>query len=316
MMKKFVKTATVFLMALFVGICIDNGGMEVKAAGVTQTDAQKTSITVTWPAEKDTVSYNVYLKEYSGEADYALVGNTTELTYTFTGLKPATQYSVKVKNIEADGSEGYMSNTLLHAVTIPDKLTGLKQKMWWYWAKSLDVQWNRQDAADGYEVRLYDNKNKKKKSLSLSSYSSSTSFSIKNNIVYKVQARSYVNFSGKKYYSSWSTIYCLNQPMLKQVKVSGNKLQLKWDKVAGATQYKVYVSTKAKSGYKKVATVSKSKNSCTVKKFSGKTFSSKKKYYVYVEAICNKGGTKNSSGSLYYWNTKQGGGTGALSRKY
>ncbi|MCM1259219.1 MAG: fibronectin type III domain-containing protein [Roseburia sp.] len=316
MMKKFTKMAAVFLMALFVGLCIGNDGMEAKAAGLTQTDAQKTSLTVTWTADSSAVSYNVYLKEYSSDADYALVGNTPELTYTFNGLKPATKYNVRVISVEADGNEGYLSNTLYDAVTIPDKLIGLKQKMWWYWAKSLDVQWDRQDGASGYEIRLYDNKGKKKKSLSLSSYSSSTSFSIKNNIVYKVQARSYVTFKGQKKYSSWSTIYCLNQPMLKQVKLSGNKLQLKWDKVNGATQYQVYVSAKAKSGYKKVATVSKSKNSCTVKKFSGKKFSSKKKYYVYVEAICNKSNTKNSSGSLYYWNTKQGGGTSALSRKY
>lgn len=314
MMKRFMKMAAVFFMAFFVGICIGNGGMEAKAAGVTQTDAQKTSLTVTWTARSRAVKYNVYFKEYSSDADYALVGDTTELTYTFTGLKPATKYSIRIMPVEADGEESYSSS--VNAVTIPDKLEGLKQKMWWYWAKSLDVAWEKQDGADGYEVKLYDNKNKLKKNLSLSSYYSSTNFSIKNNIVYKVMARSYVTFNGQKNYSSWSTIYCLNQPMLKQVKLSGNKIQLKWDKVSGATQYKVYVSTKAKSGYKNVATVKKSKNTCTVKKLSGKKLSSKKKYYVYVEAICNKSGTKNSSGSLYYWNTKKGGGTDALSRKY
>lgn len=47
MMKKFLKTSALFLMVLFVGICIGTGTMEAKAAVVTQTDAQKTSVTVT-----------------------------------------------------------------------------------------------------------------------------------------------------------------------------------------------------------------------------------------------------------------------------
>ena len=307
MMKKFLKTSALFLMVLFVGICIGTGTMEAKAAVVTQTDAQKTSVTVTWPAEKDAVSYNVYIKENGSDAEYDLVGNTGELAYTISGLKPATKYSVNVKTVRADGSENYGS-ILYKAVTIPDKLTGLKQERWYYFINELDVQWDNQSAADGFEVKLFDNKGKLKKTNKVGGYSSRTNFSVKNNVVYKVRARSFTTFNGKKYYSSWGTIYCLNQPMLSKVKVSGNKLELKWKKTNGATQYKVYVSTKMKNGYKKVATVSKNKSSCTVKKFKGKKFSSKKTYYVYVEAICNKGGTKNTSSSLYCWNTKRGGG--------
>lgn len=301
MMKKFVKTAAVFFMALFVGLCIGNGGMEVKAAGGEQTDAQKTSVTVTWYAERNAVSYNVYLQEYGSKEEAVFVGNTTELTYTLANLKPGTKYYVRVRYLRADGTENYAAQ--INAVTLPDKLTGLKEEKWYYWLKQLNVEWDKQSAADGYEVKLYDNK-KLKKTLNLTS--NIARLSVKNNIVYKVRVRSYVTYNGKKCYSSWSEIYCLNQPMMKQLKLSGNKLQLKWDKVAGATQYKVYMSTKPNSGYKKVATVSKGKNSCTVKKLGNKKLSSKKKYYVYVEAICNKSGTKNTSGFLYYWDTKQG----------
>lgn len=307
MMKKFTKMAAVFLMALFVSLCIGNSGIEAKAAGtITQTDAQKKSITVTWTADDGVESYNVYYKDYdNSSADYKLAGNTRGLTYTIEGLKPAKKYYVKVQSVK-DGKETYTYYGIFNAVTIPDKLTGLKQERWWHFIKKLDVKWDKQSAASGYEVRLYDNNGKKKKSLSLSG--SSTSFNIKNNIVYKVQARSYVKFNGKKKYSSWATIYCLDQPMLSKVKINKDKLELKWPKVAGATEYKVYVSTKQHSGYKKVATVSKNKNSCTVKKLNGKKFSSKKTYYVYVEAVCNKGKTKNTSGCVYCWSTKIGGG--------
>lgn len=304
-MKKFLKTAAIFLMTLFIGVCIGKGGVEAKAA-VSQTDAQKTTATVTWTAERNAVSYNVYLKEY-GQEEFVFVANTPELSYTLTGLKPATKYVVKAAAVKADGTEEYGS-TNYNVVTIPDKMMGFKQERWWYFNKDVNVTWDKQTGADGYEVKLYDNKGKLKKTNKENGYSTSTKFPVKNNVVYKVRARSFTTFNGKDYYSSWATIYCLNQPMISKVKVSGNKLEVKWKKTNGATQYKVYVSTKMKTGYKKVATVSKSKDSCTVKKFNKKKFSSKKTYYVYVEAICDKGGTKNTSGSLYCWNTKRGGG--------
>lgn len=305
-MKKTVKLAAVFLMTFLVGICIGTGGTEAKAA-VGQADAQKTSITVNWTAEEDAVSYNVYIKEYNSEAEYGFAGSTTGLSYTFTGLRPAEKYSVEVRAVQADGREVWGS-TLDEAVTIPDKLTGLRQERWYYFVKKLNIEWDKQTAAEGYEINLYDNKGKRVKSIQEGSYSGSTMFSVKNNIVYKVMARSFTTFNGQTYYSDWSTIYCLNQPMISKLKVSKNKLEVKWKKTNGATEYRVYVSTKEKTGYKKVATVSKNKSSCTVKKLKGKKFASKKKYYVYVEAICKKDGTINTSSSLYCWNTKRGGG--------
>lgn len=169
----------------------------------------------------------------------------------------------------------------------------------------LYVKWDKQSGVDGYEVVLYDDKGKKvSKKTSTSCYSNYASFSKMKDKVYTVKARSYMTWNGQKYYSSWSSICCLNQARVTKAKVSGNKLNIKWGKVSGATSYEVYVSTKPQSGYKKVATVSKSKNSYTVKKLKGKKISSKKTYYVYVKTVCKKGKTKNTSGALYYWNTK------------
>ena len=98
MMKKFLKTAAIFLMTLFIGVCIGKGGVEAKAA-VSQTDAQKTTATVTWTAERNGVSYNVYMREYS-QQDFVFVANTPELSYTLTGLKPATKYVVKAAAVK------------------------------------------------------------------------------------------------------------------------------------------------------------------------------------------------------------------------
>ena len=113
---------------------------------------------------------------------------------------------------------------------------------------------------------------------------------------------------GQTYTTPWSSYaYCFTQPRIKSVKVSGNKLTVKWDKINGATSYDVYVSTKKTTGYKKVATVGKSKSSATIKKFKGKKFKSSKKYYVYVAAAKKVGKKRYDSGRLYYWNSKSSG---------
>lgn len=308
---KFLKKALVFAVVFFIGICFGRNSMEIKASNLTQTDAQKKSMTISWQADSEAISYNVYQKESNGKKDYVLAGNTQDTSYTLTGLKPATRYEIRVTSVKEDLTES-AGFVLYNAVTIPDRLTGLKQVKWYYWIEKLNVKWNQQTGANGYEVRLYSAKNKllKKQNLNYSS----ASFQVKNNNVYKVKVRSYVTFNKVKKYSSWSTIYCLNQPMLSTAEIKGGKLELKWGKISGATEYRVYVSQKARSGYKKVATVKKSKKACAVKKFKGKKFSSRKTYYVYVEAVCNKGGTKNTSGVEYCWNTRVGGGLYNTSR--
>lgn len=305
----FKKSIAVFALVLFSGILLGTGNTKVEAASVSaisslqQTAADKTSATISFQPSEDAASYNIFYKEY-GADDFVLAGNTTSTTYTLTGLKPATNYSVKVTAVNgADESYGV---TDYDVVTLPDQMTGLHQERWYYFIKELNVAWDRQSAADGYEVTLLDDKGKKVKSLTLSGYSSSISFSKMKDKVYTVKARSFMTYNGQKYYSSYASIRCLNQARITKIKVNGSKLKLKWGKISGATGYQIYVSTNPKKGYKKVATVSNKKNSCTIKKFKGKKFSSKKTYYVYVKTVCNKGKFKNTSGALYYWNSKTG----------
>lgn len=306
---KLMKSIALFAMVLLITVCAGIGSEKVQAASVgsvtdiRQTGAEKKSVTVTWGAAANAAAYNVYYQEY-GEDNMVLAGSTTNTSYTLNGLNGGTKYRVKVA--ATDGvTEGY--GTTSYTVTLPDKMTGLQQSKWWYFIKQLDVKWETQSGVEGYEVTLYDDKGKKvsKKTIN-SSYTTSTSFTKMKDKVYTVKARSFMTYNGKKYYSSTASICCLNQARISKIKVSGNKLKLTWGKVSGATGYQIYVSTKKSSGYRKVATVSSKKNSYTVKKFNGKKFSSKKTYYVYVKTVCNKGKSKNTSGAVYYWNSKTG----------
>lgn len=309
-LSRVTKFISVFALVLLATVWVGKGNLFVEASDLgyistlSQTDAQKHSLTVTWTPAENATAYNVYYKEYAADGDYQFVGKTAGTSFTLSNLKAATQYDVKVE--PTDGVETEYAKGLYGAVTLPDKMEGLKQKQWWFFIKELDIEWTRQDAADGYEVILYDNKGKKVNAQTPGGYSTSVSFSNMKDKVYSVKARSYMTYNGQMYYSSWSEIYCLNQARIKKINVKSNKLNISWGKIAGATGYRVYVSNNAKGGYKKVATLGKNKSSYSLKKFKGKKISSKKTYYVYVETVCNKKGSKNSSGGLYYWSSKGG----------
>lgn len=302
-MKRTTKLAAVFSLVLMAAICfgshsaVSAGTYVGSVSGIQQTDAQKTSVTVTWTPVENATGYQVECEDKETEKTVTLT--TADTTADISGLQAATNYTVKVTpfNSTDTGSTKY----LWDVVTLPDKMPGLAQDKWWFWIKKLDVSWNRQSAADGYEAVLYNDKGKvvQKKNLTYNS----VTFSKMEQKVYTVKVRSYLTWNGKKYYSSWGKIYCLNQARITSAKIKGNRLNVKWGKVSGATGYNIYVSTKKNSGYKKVATVKSSKSSAVVKKFRGKKFSSGKRYYVYVETVCNKKGSKNTSGGLYCWNT-------------
>lgn len=309
-MKKILKTLTFFVMVFVLSISVKTGNITANAAvalsNLTQTEAGKSSMKLSWEVSVTGSSaaptgYTVSYYEYGTSSDTKkIAGTTSDTSYTIKGLKGGTKYNVEVEPVVAEGLIAYPVRKY-DAVTLPDKMTGLKQDKWWWYSKKLDIKWSRQSAADGYEVVLYDNNGKKVKTNQIKTgFAISTSFSKMQRKVYTVKARSYMKFNGKTYYSSWSSIKCMAQAEVTKAKVSGNKLQVKWKKTSGATGYVVYASTNAYKGYKKVKTVGKNTTSVSVSKLSGKKFSSKKTYYVYVVTKSKN----NNSGVVYYWNTK------------
>ena len=134
-LSNFKKSIAVFALVLFAGIMLGTGNTTVDAAtlysvtSLKQTAADKTSVTVSFQAAEGATSYNVYYKEY-GTDDYISAGNTTDTTYTITGLKSGVNYVVKI--CSTNGIEESYGSTNYNIVTLPDKLTGLHQKYWWY----------------------------------------------------------------------------------------------------------------------------------------------------------------------------------------
>lgn len=301
---RFLGTIVIVILALTVMLGTDKNRTIVQAGmgsvwTITQTDAQKTSIAIKWSAAERATSYNVYIAPYENNNEFQFVKNTTETNIKITGLKPGTKYSVRLIPCQGEVT-GRITNGIV--VTLPDKLYGLKEYEWWASFKKIVITWDQLSGADGYEAVLYNSKGKKIDQTTATN-SITTFYGVKDKFC-KVKVRAYVTFNKKKYYSAWKTIYCVQQPKVKKCKVSGKKLNVSWNKVTGATGYKVYVSTTDGKNFKKVTTLGKNATSYSLSKFKGKKISSKKTYYVYVEAVCNKGKTKNDSGALFYWNSK------------
>ncbi len=322
-MKKFM-AAAVLMMALV--ITAGFGATKAMASvSVTAKQTSKTtnSISVQWSTSvtngETLKGYQIDIREYNGSGEYRTVANLTSGSsmYTINNLKAGTKYYVKVianyrsrygsdnstySNAYEDGK--YFASTALTTVT------GLKQVKWWYFALSLDVAWNKQEAADGYEVECRKSNGKLlengKKTLTYGSASSTSFSNIKNEMIYTVKVRAFQTVNGVKKYTNWSApITCFTQPRITSLKVKNGKLTVKWKKVSGATGYRIYVSTKPKSGYKKVKQVSAKKGSITIKKFKGKKFKAKKSYYVYIQTLKKVNGKVNTSGRLYYWDSKK-----------
>lgn len=325
-MKKFM-AAAVLMMALV----ITAGFGATKALAVTltakQTGKTTNSISIQWAGSLSSYEqrngykikgYQIEMKEYSGSSDWKVVENLTSGSsmYTITGLKPGTKYSIRVKMPYSYSNGRYESSYSAYAyeegkyfsTTALTTVTGLKQVKWWYFALSLDVAWNKQEAADGYEVecRKSNGKLQEKKTLTYGTAGNTSFGKIKNEMIYTVKVRAFQNVNGVKKYTNWSApITCFTQPRITSLKVKNGKLTVKWKKVSGATGYRIYVSTKPKSGYKKVKQVSAKKGSITIKKFKGKKFKAKKSYYVYIQTLKKVNGKVNTSGRLYYWDSRK-----------
>lgn len=74
----------------------------------------------------------------------------------------------------------------------------------------------------------------------------------------------------------------LSKPVIKKITVKNKTATLKWNRVKGASGYRIYRSTKKKSGYKLVKTISKG----STVSWKNKNLKKKKTYYYKIRAFC------------------------------
>ena len=254
----------------------------IKAESLNQSAAKTSSISLTWSPATGATRYQVYKVDGSAQVSAA---TTTTPSVTIGNLKTGTSNYLRVY-AERVSSSGYVArndySAYIYANTLPGTVSGIKVTNSYPYSNKVALAWNRGGNAKGYQIAVYTMKNKKTgKTLNVSSNSYNT-IKMDQKSFYKVKVRAYIQLNnGKKVYGNWGSTYVANQQIVKVRNVSGG-LTASWPKVTGATNYTVYVSDKAKKGFKKVSTTKSS--SYTLKKFKGKSLKKGKNYYFYVVA--------------------------------
>ncbi len=162
---------------------------------------------------------------------------------------------------------------------------------------AITLTWKKIDGASGYEIYRADSKKgnfKKVKTVANAKTVTYKDGKLSFNKTYFYKIKVYVNTGGNIAESAFSPTVSAKTALAAPAKLSlkkkaGNKLNIKWKKVAGASGYKVQYSLKKKSGFKTV-TVKKAKTTSYTKSGlkKGKT------YYVRVCAYRTAKGKKVS----------------------
>lgn len=301
--------ALMLMMVMLFAMSITASAETVAVTGLTQTDAAKTSATVSWNS-----SASAYLVYVNG----SLVAKQTATTYKLSNMVAGTYAEVVVigynEPLEADaatiynnaaqGAYGY--GIVTYAYSTPGKPSDVANADYsdtFSWrpkqSNSVKVGWvlnkNATYYPDGWQVVVSTVNGKKKlKTKNVAGVRDtviSTTFNIKavKNTGFSVKVRGYIKVNGKKKYGTWSATKVVIPQAKTSIKMNGssNSAKISWTKIANATKYEVYVCKNVNASnpkFKKVKTLSKSKTSYTLTNM--KVY---QHYGVYIKATVKYG---------------------------
>lgn len=265
---------------------------------VSQTDASTSSITVTGTGA---VGADYYIVK-SGDTTLA---EGTSSTVKVTGLTANTKYDLRVYAARKSASgylsyEDYSYKTIYSARTLSNalKTSEFGVSNVFYYSNVYYFAVNGANNASGYQLQFQNMKGKTKKTVTTTNMSSTNISNFINGHFYRYRVRSYAVCGTKNVYSKWSGFrYVGIVPDLSGKMVNGS-IRLSWNKVSDAKKYIVYASTKEKSGFKKIKTLSSSKKSLTVSKVNGKKIKRGTTYYFRIVTY-SKSGKKLVKSEIY-----------------
>lgn len=280
------------------GIAATTAPAIVDSKSIVQSGASDKSASISWNKVLGATGYRIYRMESSQEI---YVGSSGTNSYTVQNLNAGVSYQFKVyaeRSVNGFTTQSSYGARIYDVKTAPKSITGIKTTNGYPSIKQVEVEWNKDASASGYELMVYSMKNKKIGSTKIVKYSTGryNLSGISPNSFYKVKIRGYVQLKSGKIYGPWSTGYIANQPKI-AAKQSGSGIKVSWNKVTGANNYTVSISTKLSSGYKKVATTSSTKR--TITKYGSSKLKKRKTYYIKVVSNKKVGG-KTYKGSDTY----------------
>ena len=269
------------------------------SSAVTNLTAARTtmdSVTLSWTKSPATATYILAYWEY-GKTDTTQkmdIGNVS--TYTVTNLNQSKYvFTVYSANYKADKTPT-IANKYAQIVAAPSPLApsdiSVKNAKTGYC--SVQIEGLTGIATNTYQSQavLYDSKGAK-----LGVYTGNaqgvaiSSDKLVENAIYYVQVRGfYQKEDATNAYGDWSEkCYFLTQLSAPKAAQKNKKVTLRWQAVAGASGYTVYVSKKTSGGFKKAATTTGT--SIVVSKYGKSKLKSKTAYYFKVRANAVKAGS-------------------------
>ncbi|MCH5252038.1 MAG: bacterial Ig-like domain-containing protein [Lachnospiraceae bacterium] len=261
-----------------------------QVTGVRMQGGTSDSMKVGWNALEEAKEYEIYVSTKK-DGEFTLLTSTEKTEYAFEDLEIGEIIYVKVRAVSEDVAGEYSDITPV--APKPSRVT----KVWATAAvkTKITLAWDEVEGATGYAIYY------RLSTKSAYTYAGSTTA-----LSYKVTGLS----TGKDYYfkvyaygadlsnlgdPSDEVLYGTAPaiPVISQLKGGDKRVKVYWKKAAGAQLFRIYVSTKASSGFKLAGTVS----TLDALIFAKDGLVQNKKYYVKVVSVRTVSGMELTSTS-------------------
>lgn len=218
---------------------------------------------LTWSKVNGATGYNVYRK-LENDKNYKLIktiNGNGNVEFTDSGLKCGVKYYYRVngfrtvdsKNYEGLGSKDYLG------LTTPAQPALKSAKSLGY--NTISIEWTKVEGATGYDI--YRKTTGTYSKIGTVDKQSTVTFKDEKAVTgvrYQYTVRAFYNKNGIKKVSTYEnyihgTAYPSNPNLTSVTSVEYNAIELKWDKVDGASGYKIYRKLPSDKNYKELITL-------------------------------------------------------------
>ena len=259
--------------------------MQISKAGTNTVD-------LSWSPVSGADGYTVQILK---NGKWVSVGNFVGTSAQISGLLPGSVNYVHIAAYASSNGKTYIGNYNT-AVKIETTVGAINPRVSAYANNFVTLTWDKQTAANGYEVFKYDASSKKYvlyKNITNPNTNTCKVTGLASNKKYDFKVRAYQIDDSEKTYAPFGAVVSqytsIAKPKLNSAKsTSKKKIKASWSKVGGASGYQVMWST-----YKNFSKNYKTKS--VKAKYSSKTVTtaqSKKTYYVRVRAYKTISGKK------------------------
>lgn len=215
--------------------------------------------------------------------------------------------TIRTKVVRYGKVDSAVTEFSFYGVDAPVTVAGLKTAVASY--QALKLNWSAVNDVNGYEVSRYVNNTigyKTIKTIDSESVLTFTNTGLLTGTAYYYKVRAYKIIDGKTFYGGWSAIGkgipYLGKTAIAKITAKKKALTLTWTKVAGASGYQIYRSTKKTGSYKLVKTIGKQ----GIVSWKNSKLKKKKTYWYKVRAYRVVSGKKvyGSFSTVKYKKTK------------